>query len=93
MDANNKGEQVNEDNEFKASVLTLIKEALYAAMVLLVLSGIELLVEYLKLKEEIKAFIVTVHEFSVTAVYLMLVLKSLLRIALKNWRQLCKLIR
>lgn len=76
--------------EFLASLFTLLQEGFYVCMVLLVLTGVEMLVERLHCRQEVKDYVVNVHELSVLSVFTLLGLKSVVRIAVKYWRQLCK---
>lgn len=92
MGSQNLSENQSENDEFLASIFTLAKEAVYAALVLLVLSGMEWLVECLHLNQMIKNFIVTVHEWSAVAIFGVLAFKSVVRVAATNWRQICKLL-
>lgn len=85
--------QDEDDGEFKRSILSLLKDAAYAVAVLLVLTGVEMLVSYLPLNKSIKAYVSTLHEWSSIAIFTIFVLKSVVRVALKSWRQMWKSVR
>ncbi|MBC3920097.1 hypothetical protein H8L32_21700 [Undibacterium sp. CY18W] len=80
-------QEESKKNEFLTSLITLLKEVTYSALIIISLSAIELLANC-TLHGALKNYIVTVHEWSTGGVFFILAAKSLLRVAARGYREI-----